>query len=104
GYYTGSADMRGRNLDRRIEVLVPVEDPDLRARLQSILDVNLADRVLAWELGPDGEWRKVAELVDDVAEVGSGSGAGSQAVLQEAASTRMRRWSDPDGLATPRTA
>ena len=55
----GSADMMPRNLDRRIEVLMPVDEPDLRARLLEVLEVNLADNVLAWTLGPDGDWSKV---------------------------------------------
>ena len=58
-YYLGSSDLMPRNLDRRVEAVVPVTDPRLRQRLQSILDVSLADDVLAWELGPDGGWRKV---------------------------------------------
>jgi polyphosphate kinase len=55
----GSADWMPRNLDRRVEALVPVATPALQARLQEILDVNLADDVLAWELGPDDTWRRV---------------------------------------------
>ena len=43
-----------RNLDRRVECVAPVTDPALTARLAEILAVNLADDVLAWELGPDG--------------------------------------------------
>jgi polyphosphate kinase len=55
-YLIGSADWMPRNLDRRVEALVPVTDPGLQARLQEILDVNLADDVLAWELQPDATW------------------------------------------------
>ena len=58
-YYLGSSDLMPRNLDRRVEAVVPVTDAKLRLRLQQILDVSLADDVLAWELGPDGTWRKV---------------------------------------------
>jgi polyphosphate kinase len=55
-YYIGSADMMPRNLDRRVEVLAPVEDPDLAARLQEILDVNLSGDFRAWRLTADGNW------------------------------------------------
>jgi polyphosphate kinase len=55
-YLIGSADLMPRNLDRRIEVLVPVLDPELQARLDEVLAVVLADDVLAWTLGPDGRW------------------------------------------------
>ncbi len=58
-YYIGSADLMQRNLDGRVEALVSVTRPTLQARLAEILEVNLADDVLAWELGPDGAWQKV---------------------------------------------
>jgi polyphosphate kinase len=58
-YYLGSSDLMPRNLDRRVEAVVPVGDPKLRQRLQQILDVLLADDVLAWELGADGAWGRV---------------------------------------------
>ena len=59
-YYMGSADLMPRNLDSRVEVLVPVEDPDLRFRIDEILEVLMADDTLAWELGSDGQWRRVS--------------------------------------------
>lgn len=58
-YYIGSADLMPRNLDRRVEALVPVEDPLLQARLHEILAVNLEDDRLAWQLGPDTTWSRV---------------------------------------------
>src|ERR1700674_4651519 len=51
-YYLGSSDLMPRNLDRRVEAVVPVSDPRLCQRLQQILDVSLADDMLAWDLGP----------------------------------------------------
>jgi polyphosphate kinase len=59
-YYFGSADLMPRNLDRRVEALTPVSDPHLTPRLDEILDVNLSDDVLAWELGPEGAWSKLS--------------------------------------------
>jgi polyphosphate kinase len=53
--WIGSADMMHRNLDRRVEVLVRVGDPEHRARLRGILELALADGT-AWELGNDGAW------------------------------------------------
>ena len=58
-YYYGSADMMPRNLDRRVEALAPVGDPDLQFRLDEILDVIFADDTLAWSLGPDRTWTRV---------------------------------------------
>ncbi len=57
-YWIGSADLMQRNLRGRVECVAPVTDPELAARLEEILLINLADDVLAWELGPDG-WTKV---------------------------------------------
>jgi polyphosphate kinase len=54
----GSADLRARNLDRRVEVMVAVADPDLQARLQRMVDLALEDDELAWELGTDGTWHR----------------------------------------------
>ena len=48
-----------RNLDRRVEALVPVSDPSLAARLDEIFDVLMQDDMLSWTLGPDGSWSKV---------------------------------------------
>jgi polyphosphate kinase len=53
-YFIGSADWRPRNLRRRVEVAVPVRDPDARARLDRMLTLELADP-MAWELGASGE-------------------------------------------------
>lgn len=58
-HYIGSADLMQRNLDRRVEALVPVADPLLRARLDEVLDAVIHDDTLAWSLGPDGTWTKV---------------------------------------------
>jgi polyphosphate kinase len=58
-YYLGSSDLMQRNLDRRVEAVVPVGDPKLRERLSQILEIGLADDVLAWELCPDGGWHRV---------------------------------------------
>jgi polyphosphate kinase len=54
----GSADLMPRNLDRRIEVLVPLQDARLRDEVGTILDALLADTRLAWDLQPDGRWQR----------------------------------------------
>jgi len=58
-YYLGSSDLMPRNLDRRVEAMVPVVDRSLQERLGQILDTELEDDVLAWELHNDGVWAKV---------------------------------------------
>ncbi len=58
-YLIGSADLMQRNLDGRVEALVPVEEPLLQRRLAEVLEVNLSDDTLAWELDGDGVWHHV---------------------------------------------
>jgi polyphosphate kinase len=57
--FLGSSDLMQRNLDRRVEAVVPVGDAKLRVRLSEILETLLADDVLAWQLCPDGVWQHV---------------------------------------------
>ena len=52
--YIGSADLMQRNLDHRIEVVVPVENARVRQEVHAILDSALADDTNAWVLGADG--------------------------------------------------
>ncbi|HEX9530487.1 MAG TPA: polyphosphate kinase 1 [Acidimicrobiales bacterium] len=87
--YIGSADLWQRNLDRRIEVVAPVHDPQLQAGLWEVLDVNLRDDTNAWELQPDGSWRRT--------EMTEGTSTFRQ--LQDAAMERARRRRDPESLA-----
>jgi polyphosphate kinase len=57
----GSADMMLRNLDRRVEVLFPIKDRELRARVRdSILRVSLEDTAKSWQLLPDGSYQRRA--------------------------------------------
>ncbi|MBD2580667.1 polyphosphate kinase 1 [Oscillatoria sp. FACHB-1406] len=54
--YIGSADWMPRNLDRRVEAVTPIDDPEIRKDLQEILGVMLADNRQAWELQSDGKY------------------------------------------------
>ena len=58
-FFLGSADMMERNLDRRVEAVVPCTGALLVQRLSEILETDLADDDLAWELGSEGSWTKV---------------------------------------------
>jgi polyphosphate kinase len=55
--YIGSADWRGRNLDDRVELITPIEEPALKKRLIQLLDLALNDNRLAWDLDADGYYR-----------------------------------------------
>jgi len=74
-YFIGSADCMKRNLEGRVETVVPVEAPDLRSRLREILDVQLNDRHSAWEMQSDGGYIKREP------KAGKEEGVGSQQVL-----------------------
>ncbi|MBE9054659.1 polyphosphate kinase 1 [Sphaerospermopsis sp. LEGE 08334] len=54
--YIGSADWMRRNLDRRVEVITPIRDPEIAKDLQEILGIMLADNRQAWDLQPDGTY------------------------------------------------
>jgi polyphosphate kinase len=57
-YFLGSADMMPRNLDSRVEVLVPVEDPALRSEIDLLLETSLSDTRSSFQLQPDGAWER----------------------------------------------
>lgn len=54
--FMGSADWQRRNLEDRVEVVVPIEDPEVQARLIRTLSLCLEDNRLAWDLQPDGTY------------------------------------------------
>jgi polyphosphate kinase len=58
-YLLGSADLMGRNLDHRIEVVVPVEDVYVRNELESVFKALLSDNSQSWELTADGSWVRI---------------------------------------------
>jgi len=80
----GSADLMGRNINRRVEALVPVEAPPLQERLEQVLEVVLEDDCLAWTLRGDGTWARVRD------EAG-GCEVDAHLRLQELALARARR-------------
>jgi polyphosphate kinase len=85
-YLLGSADLMPRNLDHRIEVVVPVEDPRHRVELEAVFDALLADDACAWQLGPDGDWSRVPAHKE-------GKRRSSQSVLMRRAQQNGRRGS-----------
>ena len=57
--FAGSADLMERNLDRRVEVLFPLDEAEVRSKVEEILAALLADTSNAWELRPDGAWERL---------------------------------------------
>jgi polyphosphate kinase len=76
-----------RNLDRRIEAVVPVHDIELCGRLEDILTLDLADDECSWELGADGNWSRVA----------TSAGLCARRRFEELARERSRRRRPADG-------
>ena len=60
--YLGSADWMERNLDRRVEAVVPVQDPQLCIRLEWLLQLYLDDNSSAWEMASDGTYRRAEPI------------------------------------------
>ncbi|HEY7003810.1 MAG TPA: polyphosphate kinase 1 [Gaiellaceae bacterium] len=83
-YFMGSADLMPRNLDYRLEVVAPVEDPVLQQRLRSVFDVLLADNSSAWELDGDGAWHRLRPKKDE-------PDRSTHRVLMKSARPRARR-------------
>jgi polyphosphate kinase len=57
--FVGSGDLMPRNLDNRVEVIAPIEDPALVKEIDDVLEIVLADNRGSWTLGPDGSWTRV---------------------------------------------
>ena len=55
-YYIGSADLMTRNLERRVELLVPIEHGESKQALHEIMEAQLADNYCAWDMQSDGQY------------------------------------------------
>lgn len=64
--YIGSADWMPRNLNERVELMVPVEDPELRNRIKKMVDMELADNQKARIMHADGTWTKTISTENPV--------------------------------------
>jgi len=62
--YIGSADLMERNLDRRVEVTVPIDDPRLQAELVEAFEITWRDDRFTWVLGTDRRWRRLQPVND----------------------------------------
>jgi polyphosphate kinase len=94
--YIGSADWMDRNLSRRVEVVFPIEQPDLKERLiGEVLATSLADNVKARQLIPDGSYRRVE------AEPGQPRMRSQERFIELAAQQAMRRLNDLTAIPSP---
>lgn len=81
-YFISSADAMKRNLEARVEVLCPVEQPELTRELRVIFDTHLADQRSAWDMQPDGTYVQRTPV--------DGNGAGSHRLLIARAEKRVK--------------
>jgi polyphosphate kinase len=81
-YYIGSADAMMRNLEHRVEVVAPVEDPELQARLRHLIDTQLSDEFSIWQMHSDGSYVQLKGSNE--------AGEGSQQALIRDAEDRVR--------------
>ncbi len=56
--YIGSADMMHRNLDRRVEALVRLQEPAHLAQVDALFTTSMSTTTASWQLQPDGEWMR----------------------------------------------
>jgi len=59
GMFISSADWMPRNLERRLELMTPITEKSLQEKLLEILQLQLNDNYLAWELQNDGNYKRV---------------------------------------------
>jgi polyphosphate kinase len=85
--YIGSADLMPRNLDTRVELVTPVDDPSLREDLLDTLERSLADDGNSWDLGSDNVWRRRTPQGPEPRSVQRELMLGHQARAAEGAST-----------------
>ncbi|MES9888196.1 MAG: polyphosphate kinase 1 [Candidatus Sedimenticola sp. 6PFRAG1] len=83
-YFIGSADAMKRNLESRVEVVTPVEDPKLRENLRFFLDTQLNDQRSAWDMQPDGTYIQRQPS-------GEADSTGSQELLIQNAEKRAKK-------------
>ena len=57
-FFIGSADWMRRNLDSRMETVMPVRDAHIKAELEHLLDIYESDNITAWDLLPDNSYRR----------------------------------------------
>ncbi len=81
-YFIGSADLMKRNLESRVEVVAPVDEPKLRQELRVIIDAQLSSRKHVWEMQADGSYIERQET-------GGRESRSSQELFIELAQKRM---------------
>ena len=90
-YYIGSADLMRRNLESRVELLAPIEDPAHREELHRFFEVQLEDQRNVWDMGPDGEYVQRQPVGRGRESKGCQEVMVAFAEKRQASATRLRR-------------
>jgi polyphosphate kinase len=91
-----------RNLDRRVEAVVPVEDSEAKARLAEIVEVMLADDRRSWQLQPDASWIRTEALQERDGTVDTFEVLKERALEMASAASAPRRPGSGSGSMDPR--
>ncbi len=100
--YIGSADLMERNLDRRVEAIVPVEDLEAQARIKAVLDLMLTDDRRSWQMSSDGTYRRTEEITGKPGAIDTFGTLQEWAVESAAISVSPRRPHAGQGSLDPR--
>jgi polyphosphate kinase len=90
-YFIGSADLMTRNLESRVELVIPVEDPALKSELDKLLALQLNDMRNAWDMKADGTYVQRQPTRRGVASLGSQQRCIKAAEERQAEANRLRR-------------
>jgi polyphosphate kinase len=82
-YFIASADAMKRNLEARVEVLCPIESPELTKELRAIFDIHISDLCSVWDMQPDGSYVQRTPVAES-------SPCGSHHLMIERAARRLR--------------
>jgi polyphosphate kinase len=91
-----------RNLDRRVEAVVPVEDADAQARIAEIIEVMMVDDRRSWQLGADAVWRRTEALDGRAGTVDTFEVLKERALASGEVATAPRRPGSGSGSLDPR--
>jgi polyphosphate kinase len=89
-WYIGSGDLMDRNLDRRVEAFIPVDDRVAQGQLDEIIESQLADDRRSWQLWDDGRWRRTEEITGLPGSRDSQAQAKEQALLRAGSALPQR--------------
>jgi polyphosphate kinase len=101
-WYIGSADLMERNLDRRIEAAVAVEDVEARARIAEVIATMLADDRRSWQLGSDAVWRRTEDLNGVEGTIDTFTAMKERTLIYSAVTSQPRRPGSGSGSLDPR--